>query len=329
MDKQPGRLAFFPVNLFGGIMGYMGLTLAFFLTSQLLGFPEQIFVALLALSTLLFALLALVYGLKTLKYPQAMLKEFNHPVAINFFPTISISLILLGCGYLHVAPAVGFWFWVIGAAMQLGLTLVIMNLWIHHEKWQIEHLNPAWFIPVVGNVIVPMAAPEYATLETGWFFFSIGVIFWLMLQAVIFYRLFFHPPVDKVLMPTLFIMIAPPAMAFLSYVHLTGQVDGLARIFYYTALFIALLLLVQAPRFIKIPFAISWWAYTFPIAAMANASFVMFGQLGEVWFAYVGAFFLSLVTVLIAHLTAKTLWAAKNGKLCVPPPQPKAAEAEA
>ena len=329
MDKQPGRLAFFPVNLFGGIMGYMGLTLAFYLTSQLLGFPEQIFVALLAVSTLLFALLALVYGLKTLKYPQAMLKEFNHPVAINFFPTISISLILLGCGYLHVAPAVGFWFWVIGAAMQLGLTLVIMNLWIHHEKWQIEHLNPAWFIPVVGNVIVPMAAPEYATLETGWFFFSVGVIFWLMLQAVIFYRLFFHPPVDKVLMPTLFIMIAPPAMAFLSYVHLTGQVDGLARIFYYTALFIALLLLVQAPRFIKIPFAISWWAYTFPIAAMANASFVMFGQLGEVWFAYIGAFFLSLVTVLIAHLTAKTLWAAKNRKLCVPPPQPKPAEAKA
>lgn len=329
MDKQPPRLAFFPVNLFGAIMGYMGLTLAFYLTDRLLGFPHTIFIGLLALSTALFALLALVYGYKTLRHPQAMLREFNHPVAINFFPTISISLILLGCAYLHVAPEVGFWFWSIGAVMQLGLTLVIMNMWIHHEKWQIEHLNPAWFIPVVGNVIAPMAAPEYAGLETGWFFFSIGVIFWLMLQAVIFYRLFFHPPVDAVLMPTLFIMIAPPAMAFLSYVHLTGEVDGLARIFYYTALFVAILLLVQAPRFIRIPFAISWWAFTFPIAAIANASFVMFGQLGEPMFAYVGAFFLSLVTVLIAHLTAKTLWAAKNGKLCVPPPQPKSGGQEA
>lgn len=327
-QTAPGRLAFFPVNLFGAIMGYMGLTLGFFMAYQLFGFAYEIFITLLGLSTFLFALLALVYGLKTLKYPQAMLNEFNHPVAINFFPTISISLILLGCGYLHVAPEVGFWFWAIGAAMQLVLTLMIMNLWIHHEKWQIEHLNPAWFIPVVGNVIVPLAAPEYAGLETGWFFFSIGVIFWLMLQAVIFYRLFFHPPVDKVLMPTLFIMIAPPAMAFLSYVHLNdGVVDGIARIFYYVALFIALLLLAQAPRFFKIPFAISWWAFTFPIAAIANASFMMFAQLGQPMFAYIGAFFLSLVTVLIAHLTAKTLWAAKNKKLCVPPPQPKQEEA--
>ena len=321
-QSQPGRLAFFPLNLFGSIMGWMGVTLAFFLAWQLFGFPHGLFVTLLGLSTVLFALLALLYGLKTLRYPQAMMKEFNHPVAINFFPTISISLILLGCGYLHVAPEVGFWFWAIGTVMQLGLTLVIMNLWIHHEKWQIEHLNPAWFIPVVGNVIVPMAAPEYAGLETGWFFFSIGVVFWLILQAVIFYRLFFHPPVDKVLMPTLFIMIAPPAMAFLSYVHLNGGVDGLARIFYHVALFIALLLLVQAPRFIRIPFAVSWWAYTFPVAAIANASFVMFAQTGKVFFAYAGAFFLSLVTVLVLHLTAKTLWLAVQKKLCVPPPQP-------
>jgi len=327
-NPQPGRLAFFPVNLFGAVMGYMGMTLGYYLTAQLFAFPATIFSVLLAASTALFGLLSATYLIKIIKYPHFMVKEFNHPVAINFFPTISISMILLGCGYLHVAPEVGYWFWLAGTAMQLILTLVIMNLWIHHEKWQIEHLNPAWFIPVVGNVIVPMAAPEYAGAETGWFFFSIGVVFWIILQAVIFYRLFFHPPVDRVLMPTLFIMIAPPAMAFLSYVHLTGQVDALARIFYYVALFISLLLLVQAPRFFKIPFAISWWAYTFPIAAIANASFVMFAHTSEVTFAYIGAFFLSLVTVLIAHLTAKTLWAAKNRRLCVPPPQPKSPSTE-
>ncbi|SIN92067.1 tellurite resistance protein [Sulfurivirga caldicuralii] len=326
---QVGRLVFFPVNLFGAVMGYMGMTLGYYLTAQLFAFPATVFSALLAVSTALFALLSVIYLIKIIKYPQFMVKEFNHPIAINFFPTISISLILLGSGYMHLAPEVGYWFWLIGTSMQLILTLVIMNLWIHHEKWQIEHLNPAWFIPVVGNVIVPMAAPEYAGAEIGWFFFSIGVVFWIILQAVIFYRLFFHPPVDRVLMPTLFIMIAPPAMAFLSYVHLTGQVDALARIFYYVALFISLLLLVQAPRFFRIPFAISWWAYTFPVAAIANASFVMFAQTAEVTFAYIGAFFLSLVTVLIAHLTAKTLWAAKNRKLCVPPPQPVVEEPSA
>ncbi|MBI9071036.1 MAG: hypothetical protein JEY94_05535 [Melioribacteraceae bacterium] len=28
-----------------------------------------------------------------------------------------------------------------------------MSAWIKHEKFQIHHINPSWFIPVVGSIM--------------------------------------------------------------------------------------------------------------------------------------------------------------------------------
>jgi len=32
--------------------------------------------------------------------------------------------------------------------------LVILSFWIHHQGFEIQHSNPAWFIPMVGNVLI-------------------------------------------------------------------------------------------------------------------------------------------------------------------------------
>ncbi|MEX1386733.1 hypothetical protein AB1399_11655, partial [Hydrogenibacillus schlegelii] len=56
----------------------------------------------------------------------------------------------------------------------------------------------------------------------------------------------------------------PPAVGLVSYVKLTGQFDGFARVLYGFAFFIGLLLVVLFPMFCRVPFFLSWWAYTFP-----------------------------------------------------------------
>ena len=50
------------------------------------------------------------------------------------------------------------------------------------------------------------------------------------------------------LLPTMFIMIAPPAVGFISYLNLVPDLDNFARVLYYSALFLTLLLLVPASR---------------------------------------------------------------------------------
>ena len=323
MDNvQPGRLSYFPISLFGSIMGLSGLSLAFTKATEMLGISPLFYMGLTLLTSLFFCLITVTYFIKLIKHPSAVLKDFNDPVALHFFPTFSISLVLLSLLYKNSMPELASILWHCGALIQFGLLLYILSNWIHHEKWLITHMNPAWFIPVVGNILIPLGAPAFSSVELGWFFFSIGLIFWLVLNSIVMYRLFFHQPLIKTLEPTLFILIAPPSVGFLSYTTLTGQteIDNVARILYYTALFMTILLLSQGLRFIKVPFALSWWAYTFPLGAMTVASFMMYGFLALPLFSYIALFLLILLSCLITYLTFRTLQSIKNRKLCMPPP---------
>jgi len=184
-----------------------------------------------------------------------------------------------------------------------------MSAWIHHDHFEIQHLNPAWFIPVVGNIIVPLAGVHLAPVEISWFFFSIGVVFWIVLLAVVMYRLFFHAPLALRLTPTLFILLAPPSVGFVAWSGLVGGLDAFGRVLYYTALFLALLLVSNAMRFFKLPFFVSAWAYSFPLAALSTATLRM-AELGAgAFFAMLGGVLLILTTGVIGLLAARTIQA--------------------
>jgi tellurite resistance protein len=318
--KNTSRLQFFPAALFGTVLGFSGLSTAFMNATKIFDLNPIITLVLTILTTLILLIIFTIYLLKTIKYPTVVIFEISHPVVMNFFPAFTISLIILSVLYIPINESLASWIFYIGASGHIVLTFYIMQTWLLHDKWQIQQMSPAWFIPIVGNFAAPIAAVNFAPIELSWYFFSIGLVFWLVLQAIIMYRLFFHPPMLKVLEPTLFILIAPPAIGFISYVslHPNQPIDDFARILYYTALFFTLLLAGQIIRFIKIPFALSWWAYTFPLSAIASASFIMYEKLKIELFFFVGALILSILSALVLHLTIKTILAIKHKKLCVP-----------
>ena len=189
---------------------------------------------------------------------------------------------------------------------------------MHHEHFEIHHLNPAWFIPIVGNVLVPIAGVPLGFVEVSWFFFSVGILFWLILFVIILYRMLFHRPLAERLMPTLFILIAPPAVGFVAYLQLTGGLDPFARVLYYSGLFLTLLLATQVGRFLRIPFYLSSWAYSFPLAAMTIATLAMYQRTGALAFAVIGWVLLTLVSLVVVYLLARTARAVAAGRICVP-----------
>ena len=64
--------------------------------------------------------------------------------------------------------------------------------------------------------------------EIFWFFFSIGLVFWLVLLAIVLYRLFFHEHLPARLAPTLFILLAPPSVGFITYTQPVVAIIGAA-----------------------------------------------------------------------------------------------------
>ncbi len=314
------RLQFFPVSFFAVTMGLSGLTLAWRKVAVMLDWPVMVSHALGLFTLALFVVLLAAYLTRALRYPQAVRNELNHPVMSAFVPTISISLLLLAVCMLPLWPALGAGLWGVGAALHLILTLHIVRGWVHKEHFQLGHINPAWFIPAVGNVVAPLAGVQLGQAELSWFFFAVGISFWVILLVIVFYRILFHDPLPPHLLPTLFILIAPPAVGFLAYVGLSGgQVDAFARILYYLALFFTLLLLVEFPRFARLPFFLSWWAYSFPSAAVTVATFTMAEKVGGAFFHWLALIMLAALTLLIAWLALKTVQAAMQGKICVAP----------
>ncbi|NWG87182.1 MAG: C4-dicarboxylate ABC transporter [Hydrogenophilaceae bacterium] len=311
------RLQHFPIAWFAMIMGLGGLTLAWNRAEALLGLPLALSPYLLVLTTLLFALLGLAYALKVIKYRAAAAMEWNHPVKMSFLPTFSIALIILSIGWLPVSESYSRLLWTLGTVLHLLLTLHIMTQWIHQTKFEIVHLNPAWFIPVVGNILVPLAGVQHAPAEVSWFFFSIGIVFWPVLLASIFYRVIFHGSLPERLLPTLFILIAPPAVGFLSYLRLTGEVDAFARILYFSGLFFTLLLLSQAAWFMRIKFFLSWWAYSFPLAAITIATLAMYHHSGTPLFLVLSGVLLGVTSAVIAGLFVRTAIAVARREICL------------
>jgi len=315
MNANNNRLVNFPVSFFSSVMGLAGLTIAWQRAERLFGVNVSAW--LLALTIGVFLVLAGFYAAKWLRHPQAVAKEFQHPVRLNFFPTLSISLLLLSVAFLPHSTALSLYLWVGGASLHLLFTLVVMSIWIHHTKFEITHINPAWFIPVVGNIIVPIAGTAHGFVEISWFFFSIGLVFWLVLLTLVFYRVIFHAPLPQRLVPTLFILIAPPAVGFISYAELTSSLDPFARVLYYVALFLTVLLAAQVRLFARLKFALSWWAYSFPLAAMTLATLRMQRMSGVEGFVDIGQVLLAALTLIIAGLAALTVRAIFRREICV------------
>jgi tellurite resistance protein len=312
------RLEHFPVALFSSVMGTAGLAIAWLKAGHLGLAPSEAGVLLRWLASALYAFLLLGYVAKLVRYPAAVQAERAHPLKQNFLPAISIGLILLAIAWAKAAPAVACWMWGIGAALHLVFTLMAMSSWIHHTHFQITHANPAWFIPVVGNILVPIVGVNFGHADISWFFFSIGVVFWLVLLTIVLYRLFFNEPLPARLTPTLFILLAPPSVGFLSYLALTDSVDAFARILYFIALFLGLLLASNAARFFRVPFFISAWAYSFPLAALTLATLEMGSRSGLLVYNWLGWVLLMLSGGVVSILAIKTMVAAFRGNICIP-----------
>ncbi len=317
MITKYSRIQNFPISFFSMILGLAGLSIAFQKAEKVLQFPVHISWHILMMTVAIFVFMTIIYLIKVIKFKDAVKDEFNNPIKLSFFPTFSISLLLLSIGFLSVDMTISKYLWILGAIIHLVFTIKIISIWIQHTKFDIKYMNPAWFIPAVGNVLVPVSGVHHFSPEISWFFFSVGLFFWISLFVIFFNRIIFHHPLPDRLLPTLFILIAPPAVGFIAFVQLTGEVNAFAKILYYVALFIVLLLLAQIQLFKKIEFYLSWWAYSFPIAAITIATILMFHKTNLVMFKYLSwTLFVALNTVIIM-LLIKTIAAIFKKEICV------------
>ena len=316
-DAAPS-VAHFPLPLFAASMGLMGFTLTLQRAEAAMGSGRWISTLVLVFAVLVFLSTCAGYLVKILRHPEEVRGDWNHPVRIAFFPAISISVLLLATAIMPLSEGLARILWMLGAAGQAVLTLAVVANWIGARAFLAPQLSPAWFIPAVGNVVAPIAGSHLGLTELSWYFFSVGLIFWIILLTLVMNRLMFHEPLPGKLQPTLVILIAPAAVGFIAYFNLSGEVDAFARILINAGYLFFLVVLTQIRAFMRIPFALSFWALSFPIAALSIASFIFARETGSGFHLSVAYALAALLAVIIVVLVLRTFRAALGGHIFKP-----------
>ena len=118
------------------------------------------------------------------------------------------------------------------------------------------------------------------------------------------------------MVPTLMILVAPPAVAFTAWLRFTGEVGNSGHFLLSVAYVFALLVMTQWPKFRTMPFALSWWALSFPLAALSIASFAEAASSAA--HRYIGTGLLVLLMAIVVGLIVRTALAMRAGTICVP-----------
>ena len=310
------RLQFFPIMMFAIIMGLSGLTLVYKRMSEMLFFPSIVVTVMTIITTVLFFTILYFYILKLIKHKNEVKKEFSHPIRINFFAASSISTLILSMIYRNDIDLAAQIFFFVGACLHIFFTFYTIKYWINNNL-EMQHSNPAWFIPIVGNLIVPIAGKGFVDDSVLYFYFSIGIFFWIILFSIILNRIIFHNQFAPKFMPTLFILIAPPAIGFISYIKLTGHLDFFAHILFNLGLFFTILVFVMYKNFINIKFFISWWAFTFPMAAITLATVLMYDLTHKNFYGILAYVLMTITTIIIILVARQTIIHMRKKEICI------------
>ncbi len=313
------RLAYLPVALFGSVMGLTGLAVAWRLAHTLFGTPLWLAGLIGALALVAFVLLAGAYLVKALTGFAHVQAEFAHPIASNLFGTPLISLLLIPLLLADIDQTLARMVWSLGAVGMTVFAWAMVSRWISVRQ-KPAHATPAWIVPVVGMIDIPLALPAlgWADQLHGLMVFAtaVGLFFAIPLFTLILSRLMFEEPLPDALQPTLLILVAPFSVGFSAYTATAGGVDGFATALFMLALFVLAVLLGRLRNLVQCcPFKVSWWAVSFPLAASASAGLKYAAFAQNVVANGIAIALLALATAVIAGLTSRTLWGVVRGEL--------------
>lgn len=318
MTDKKSALYFLGPQWFAPVMGWCGLSLAWHRAQDGFGPAAQTLSgACGAIAGLIFAAVLAAMVLRAMRNPSALPEDLAHPVRQGFAAAFPVSIILLGTVgvALGLPESLAEALWAIGLVGQLAVTTWVVSRWIAGKlRW--ASITPVVYIPIVGNILVPLAGVPLHHEALSWAFFGIGAFFWPVVTTAILVRQSQQPMPDR-LAPSWFITVAPPSVAGLSALALGAPMPVA-----FAALGVAgLMLLVVAtrvPAILKTPFGMPSWSASFPLAAFS--ALLMHATASAPGLRLPGIFMLAVTSLVVLGLSLATIRGLRAGSLLAPEP---------
>ena len=321
-QQPPASLEHLGLIGFVPVMGLSGLALAWAQAAAHMGdVATGLAQALAGLAGLLMLVLLGITLWRFVRWPLTRVHDAAHPVRHVFVAAPTVSLILLAtCGVVLTGPSAG-WdaLWMVGAAAQALVTTWVVLRWLRAGASRWMGVTPAMLIPVVGNVLLPLAGqalghPLWSAIQ-----WAAGAVLWPVVLLLLVRRLQSVGLWPARMRASVFILIAPPAVMGLGL--LLWKVPLVWPLALWgVALAFVVLALSRLPQCFDQPFGWPLWSLSFPLTAFAALTLRLAdaGALPQLLALLV----LALASVMVAALVRWTFWGLRSGDLLQPEPSP-------
>ncbi len=286
----------FTPSWFASVMGTGILAITSLFYSQYIPFLKNLAYILFYFNIALFFALLLPWALRWIFFREDALKDLKHPVISNFYATIAIGMLVLAADFIVIGKnmIIGEAFWFTGTLLTLFFGILTPYIMFKGEHVKLDHINPAWFIPSVGLIVIPIAGSLIISQFSGlmqefviflnYFGWGAGFFIYLSLSAIAMYRFILHHPLPNFLAPTIWINLGPVGAGTVALINLIKNSSFITikePFFVFGLLFwgfgvwwviMAIAMTLHYIKRLKLPYAMSWWAFTFPLGAYVSAS---------------------------------------------------------
>ena len=263
-----------PLGAYGAVMGIAGLGLTARAAAPLfpgvVRAPAYVSEPIVLLGLLALVLLLVLYFVKLVRYPKAVREEFTNPATLGFCGALPVGMTLVAWGVAPYSSLLGNILWWSGVVL-----LFAMQVWgvsrVLQGGIELAQINAGWMILFIGGIVVPGGGMALGYYEAARFFYGVSAAATPFVMGLVFYRAVAGPALPEVLRPSWFILLVPPSLIYANGLALFPEALFLENLFDF-ALALGVALLVVSRRLLRWPFGPPWWAFTFPLDALAYAA---------------------------------------------------------
>ena len=270
----PARQSRFSLSRFAILLGLCGLGGAWSAAALFLSPANVVAGVMYVVAAFAWFGMTVVYVVLSVRR-RSFVADINHTSSGPYAAYIPVIGLLLVVHYAPLNAAINGTIW-IPVTLALMLLLALIAAWLF-QRWvlgrvEIDDLHTGYMLPVTAGPFIASIAlanvglPSIATAS-----FGVGLFFWVVVGSVVVGRLIGGAPVEPGALPSLAILMSPPAVGSLSILIATHGHGGVGlQLMIGVLVFMALVQVALIPAYRRAPITARYWSFMFPIGTSAN-----------------------------------------------------------